>query len=182
MAKTSPETHCWHVGRGGPDANGKTKCSPADCAAAPSPTETAAAGAEPAGGECALATQADVEMRLASALPFCLGALGAAGACPSECRHALRQFAVGEHLAATCRCSAATRAAPLSALLAAAGVDTGAVLQNCFPAELAAAGPSCAALPVAAACQRGAYRPLAVMRVYQGAPQGGCTPVCRRCS
>ena len=85
-----------------------------------------------------------------------------------------------DHLAAACRCGAATRAAPLSALLAAAGVDTGAVLRNCLPAELAAAGPSCAALPAAAACLEDEYRPLAAMRVYQGAPQGGCTPVRRR--
>ncbi|GMH68075.1 hypothetical protein TrST_g11425 [Triparma strigata] len=93
MMHSSPELHCYHVGRGDrPDAHGHFKCVPEDC----SPPVISQEQIENE-NNCVDELQADIEMRLASVLPHCLGALRS-GKCRDsdederDCPRALRQF------------------------------------------------------------------------------------------
>ena len=93
MMHSSPELHCYHVGRGDrPDAHGNFKCVPEDCVP-PVVSEKEISDSN----DCADHLQADIEMRLASAVPYCISALKS-GQCRDDdedersCPRALRQF------------------------------------------------------------------------------------------
>ena len=85
MMKNSPELHCYHSGPGFPDAHGKVKCGPDDCR-----TDQGPAYSKPV-LSCANTTQRDIELRISSALGYCISSLQAR-MCSTQCARALRQF------------------------------------------------------------------------------------------
>ena len=127
MMKNSPELHCYHSGPGFPDANGKVKCGPDDCKKDQGP-----AYSKPV-TSCPNATQKDVEMRIASALGYCINSLQTR-VCSTQCARALRQFGliggvdasrerVKFRHAKICACRDAISRAPMSVVMNRTQID-----------------------------------------------------------
>jgi hypothetical protein len=63
LAKSTPETHCFHAGPGMPDNHGKIKCAPSDCQQPAAKTKYTRADV------CTTSDQAELEQRIVQMLP-----------------------------------------------------------------------------------------------------------------
>ena len=142
MMHESPEMHCYHVGKGGKDGNGKIKCAPSDCVV-PLGYKKKQESVVHSPALCTTSMQADAEMRLSSVLPHCLGALRNK-TCTRDCKRALRQFGlsgkgpenvVSTNQNAVCHCRDKILQTPLSPLLSDAEIDPTQPLFICSAAE-----------------------------------------------
>jgi hypothetical protein len=135
MTKTTPQIHCYHVGKGDrPDANGNFRCASTDCHSEEvEVTHDAAARSSNnlnEEDECPLVSQVEVEMRLISSLPHCLDAIRRGSCGDDDCKRALRQFGlVGNstkekmRLSKALKCGNKIKSDPLSVILRVSGFN-----------------------------------------------------------
>jgi ABC-type multidrug transport system ATPase subunit/cytochrome P450 len=125
MAKSTPESHCFHSGPGLPDNHGKIKCAPSDC--------TSELIQQLEDYECDEAAQAELEQRVVGVLPHCLSAI-ASNTCDQGCIGALRQFqflANDSAMGQMCACRRSTMLSPLSVVIARLQIDLASVFAPC---------------------------------------------------
>ena len=140
MIPLAPELHCWHSGPAlGPDAKGKVKCAPTDCA----PAEAEAA-APPPPPSCTAEEAEEIATGTVYALTHCLPALVTGDCVSSNCTQALNTY-LGRFMAngAWCACRAAGAPAAPSQLLELLQLDASAFLLTCGAAGIHFPLPSC---------------------------------------
>jgi ABC-type multidrug transport system ATPase subunit len=136
MTQSSPDVHCYHVGRGHvADSRGHHRCGSNDCNGHVEPPTAHEIEMETG---CPAELQADVEMRALAVLPHCVESVSSQR-CMPECRRALNQFGfigVAPMIAAkrpmqTCNCRDSIMNTPFSALFEETGIDPSQFLRTC---------------------------------------------------
>mmetsp|Transcript_4856 Transcript_4856/g.10294 ORF Transcript_4856/g.10294 Transcript_4856/m.10294 type:complete len:864 (-) Transcript_4856:124-2715(-) len=147
MIWRSPELHCFHAGRGMPDANGAQKCTPSDCA---STTPRLPSSSAYQGPTCSARDTEELAEATLYALEYCLPSLAAGtgttpGVCSANCTQAVNTF-LGRHVVAgtVCACQAAAPNHGVSKLLDLLMVDAATLVRSCSGSpSLAFEYPAC---------------------------------------
>ena len=161
MSSEQPSKHCFHAGFPHPDAGGKIKCGPLDCASeAPSGSLGGSSAASsdaacPSGGalQPARCTAQDLEELTAAtiyALPFCLPSLGGASCSASNCTQAINTY-LGRFVSSGVLCDCFAQKAP-SKLLSLLDLDAPTLIKECGGASQLFAMPHCVSSAERASC------------------------------